>query len=43
LAFQQLAHQSNSGFLVPPALHEGVEYVAVGIDGAPQPVFLSFD
>ena len=41
LAFQQFAHQPESGSLVSTALQQGIENVTVGIDGAPQPVFLS--
>ncbi len=43
LALEQFAHQTQGCCLVPSALQEGVEDVAVGIDGAPQPVFLSLD
>ncbi|MBB4277501.1 hypothetical protein GGE12_005308 [Rhizobium mongolense] len=43
MAFQQLSHQPKSGFLVSPALQEGVENIAVGIDGAPQPLSRSLD
>lgn len=39
LAFQQFSHQPESGSLVSTAW--GIENVTAGIDGAPQPVFLS--
>jgi len=43
LVLEQLAHQTHSGRLVPSALQQGIEDVTVGIDSAPQPVFLSLD
>ncbi len=43
LAPEQLAHQPQSCSLVSSALHQRIKDVAVGIDGTPQPVFLSVD
>ena len=43
LALQQFAHQPKSGSLVSAALQQSIENLAVGIDGAPQPVFLALD
>jgi hypothetical protein len=43
LVFEQFAHQSKGGLLVPAALHKGIENVAFGIDGPPKPIFLSLD
>ena len=43
LAFQQLADQSKGGFPVAPALHKRIENIAFGVDGPPEPEFLSLD
>lgn len=43
LILEQLAHQSQGRLLVSPALQEGIEDVAIGIDGAPEPIFLTLD
>ena len=41
LPLQQLAQQALGGPFVPPALHKNVEYDAVLVDRAPQPVLLA--
>lgn len=43
LALDQLAHQTQRGRLVSSALQQGIKYVTVCIDGAPQLVFLTLD
>ncbi len=43
LAFEELAHQPQGCTLVSPVLQQGIEDVAIGINGAPEPVFLSLD
>ncbi len=37
VTFEQLTHQPKSRTLVPAALQQSYDNVAVGIDGAPQP------
>ena len=43
LTLEQLAHQPKGGALISAALQQSIEDVAVGVDGAPQPVFLPLD
>ncbi len=43
LPFQQLSHQLQGRLLVPAALDQGIENIAIGIDGPPQPEFLALD
>jgi hypothetical protein len=43
LALQELSHQLQGRLLVPAALDQGIENMTIGIDGAPQPVFLALD
>lgn len=43
LALEQFSHQTKGGALISAALQQGIKDIAVGIDGAPQPVLLSLD
>lgn len=43
LALEQLAHQPKSCLPIPASLQQTIENVAVGINGAPQPVLPALD
>lgn len=43
LVLEKLALETHGGWLVPSALQQAIEDVAVRIDGAPQPVLLPLD
>ena len=43
LSFHQLAQQSFSRFLVPPALHQDIEHEAISIHRAPEVMVLAGD